>query len=411
MPPPLYAPGQSWHLWAPPAQQQAVANATSKNAPPGLNSLLQDRPPSRGADRHRGFSLQDEEHSVSPPKVARPSWPAESQAYPDYVSPKRRPLVDLIQQDFPRTPSPVLFQQQQAQQQQVQQPPFGLSDPLRAEWNALKPGNRSKEQEDDDFGSHMTASVLTAALDLELKDVPPRAYSTPPVRSVQPGFQSRARNGMPQDDMAPELAYAMRNMGLNDDADYRRPHRDYDDPLAPLPNQNGYASMQGDYGQYANGSNGRGYTNRMSSKGDFTDFLNAHKLEMDMYAAYEFQQLGQVRDRSLLTDPIFDRPMSAQARLGYTPSADRSPRYGQYDPQAYDSRGYRGSPPDKKRMGGVRRENMAPARGPSPGPESGLLRSELLEEFRNNKNKKYELRVCLFQNSQGSHVGYSWKCC
>ena len=63
LPPPLYAPGQSWQLWAPPG----LSSASKSNGPPGLNGGLngfQDilRPPSRGlgVDKPRGFSLEEE---------------------------------------------------------------------------------------------------------------------------------------------------------------------------------------------------------------------------------------------------------------------------------------------------------------------------------------------------------------
>lgn len=103
------------------------------------------------------------------------------------MSPKRKPLVDLIQNDFPRTPSPILFHQ------------FTTPE-KRTDW-------AHEEAYDDDPGSQMAASVLNAALLEDMKEVPPRAYSTPPIRA-----------GLGHDALqagSPELIYGMRHMGID----------------------------------------------------------------------------------------------------------------------------------------------------------------------------------------------------
>jgi hypothetical protein len=114
---------------------------------------------------------------------------------------------------------------------------------------------------------------------------------------------------------------------------------------------------------------------------------------MYMYADYEFQQLG-FGNNAALTNPVFERPMSAQARLGpYDNGASPVPvddRYGGFRSP------YRGSQ-EKQRPGPgqtLRDKNSRSPRPSSPQPDKGReTRSALLEEFRNSKTKNFELTV------------------
>ena len=87
----------------------------------------------------------------------------------DYDSPRRRNLVDIIQEDFPRTPSPA-FSRRQGDE--------ALHSSSRGEF--LNHNLEMSNMEDDP----RMASVLNAALDIrdELSAPLPRAASTPPSR-------------------------------------------------------------------------------------------------------------------------------------------------------------------------------------------------------------------------------------
>ena len=133
---------------------------------------------------------------------------------------------------------------------------------------------------------------------------------------------------------------------------------------------------------------------------------------MDRYANFEFQELGRNSGlgNASLINPVFERPMSAQARLGaYDNSANvisTDGRYGGY--MSYESRdqayrqnaNYRISPQDKKRpvvVGQTLRDKNSRSpgiRSSSPTPDKSFEgRSALLEEFRNSKTKNFELKV------------------
>ena len=102
--------------------------------------------------------------------------PALSNRPSDHIySPKRRPLVDLIQSDFPRTPSPTLYQDK---------------------------NDDYTKQESDYTDSKLVSSLLNSSL---VADVPPRALSTPPVRS-------RLLNG----GVASDVSFKMANLGIQD---------------------------------------------------------------------------------------------------------------------------------------------------------------------------------------------------
>ena len=164
-------------------------------------------------------------------------------------------------------------------------------------------------------------------------------------------------------------------------------------------------------------------------------FLKLIFLELDMYAAYEFQQLGRQGPPSVLrNDPILDRPMSAQARLtSHLPTG----RYGfESFETARDSllnrpavnNGFNNRVPEPKKRVGNHSVHPSLMNGfnahgspnqqkldptslvntvPNPVNNPGEpIRSALLEEFRNNKNKKYELKVHI--NLYNSFLGYSW---
>ena len=145
----------------------------------------------------------------SPPKVGQGS-PWNRNAPPDLLAPspvssinqtrsdpsysvKRKPFVDLIN-GFERSASPPLlsFNRPSHPSSDLQQ--VFKEEILRGDWNDAN----------DDHSTVMAASVLSSALlESEFKDVPPRAYSTPPTRSTLMS-------------PAPDINYALKNLDLRD---------------------------------------------------------------------------------------------------------------------------------------------------------------------------------------------------
>lgn len=213
LPPPLYSPGQSWQVWAPPGLSHTMEGPMNDlqglhNGPPGLgmdflrnaeNDLT--RPLSRNSqEKVRGFSLEDS----SPPKFQGSPW--NKNAQPDLLAPapmssaspsrsdpsysvKRKPFVDLID-NFERSSSPPLLSFNTNPASDLQQ--VFKEEILKGEWNDAN----------DDHSTVMAASVLSSALlESEFRDVPPRAYSTPPTRSTLMS-------------PAPDINYAMKNLEI-----------------------------------------------------------------------------------------------------------------------------------------------------------------------------------------------------
>lgn len=95
-------------------------------------------------------------------------------------SPLRRPLVDLLQQDFPaRAPSPVLFQNAAG----ASSGQHNANDDLEADWARQAELFRSGQQgtKDDSSASAMRGGLLDQPI--------PRAFSTPPTRTHLPNQQ------------------------------------------------------------------------------------------------------------------------------------------------------------------------------------------------------------------------------
>ena len=161
----------------------------------------------------------------------------------------------------------------------------------------------------------------------------------------------------------------------------------------------------------------------------FSQYSNTsrlHQKELDLHATFEFQQLGQQNRHSMMkSDPIFDRPMSAQARLTSSSSAASNQyertryAYDTFDRDSLSNNVHRPPfrTPDMKRSNpplirdpimrrdppfGTSPVNSTTNSGNNPNSSPDPIRSALLEDFRNNKNKKYELRDIL-----GSVVEFS----
>lgn len=117
-----------------------------------------------------------------------PMTSSPSRSDPAY-SVKRKPFVDLID-NFERSSSPPLLSFNANPASELQQ--VFKEEILKGEWNNGK----------NDDHSTLAASVISSALlESEFRDVPPRAYSTPPTRS----------NLMSP---APDLNYALKNLDI-----------------------------------------------------------------------------------------------------------------------------------------------------------------------------------------------------
>ncbi|KAJ3221365.1 mRNA binding protein puf3 [Clydaea vesicula] len=130
LPPPLtYTPGQSWQqqMWAPPSATQSLFN--NDNNPLAQQILNQNQNnkkklKNQGIENYsqsdgNGFNQLNDDTGSRNPELRRPqpTWSNEGSINPigpnRVSSPSRRKhLVDLIQDDFPRTPSPVFAMRQ-----------------------------------------------------------------------------------------------------------------------------------------------------------------------------------------------------------------------------------------------------------------------------------------------------------
>ncbi|TPX66821.1 hypothetical protein SpCBS45565_g04235 [Spizellomyces sp. 'palustris'] len=514
LPPPIYAPGQSWQVWAPPGVSGKNKGPEGMTQAPGKNlekfrgfgmddDFLSDHPLDESLEPE-GLSTKDVDDyrsrnkaplpdaraaaadaRLSDPRLADPRMadprmvdprmgdprlldprfgdprlgdprvsPASAWSNGDLPSPmsmrgvdlasspsKRRNLVDLIQEDFPRTPSPVFATRQRMgldESGEKHELNDVLRDQMRAELEA------QLDHSNDDERSRM-AAVLSAAMDTrdELATAPPqRSASTPPSNV----HYNQLRNAMLQnyeDEIPPELLLSMRNVNLGESSQQRvgnKPpkiatgfDRLYSDMSAPR----SAGAYLGGSAPLANSLMG-GYPG--TSRGREAEMLAALELQQRAAAARSPMFEEELRTGAALglNHPSFDHRRSYPAGipddLALAYASRRAAANQLYEPSMLQAlanlnggmpvnmpmnigRGG-GSLSEKKlrllaqqqlllREQMLRREYFQQLNGfppgrrpihsdlPSPGgltdPGHGM-RSALLEEFRNNKNKKYELR-------------------
>jgi len=200
LPPPLYTPGQSGQLWNGFGKSLDVAEKPLERfkgfaGNDLLNSSLDQplEPEGKRTDDFERDSGTGSEYSPNT-KMGRLSSVADLKAprpqkghfvVDDDNSPKKRNLVDIIQDDFPRTPSPVYAMRQR--QENLEKAArtfdeFGMIDGRPQDTNEVR---------DDD---HHVRSILNVALEGHSKDdsrlpfnraklsPPPRSSSTPPTQ-------------------------------------------------------------------------------------------------------------------------------------------------------------------------------------------------------------------------------------
>ncbi|KAI9596568.1 hypothetical protein BDF19DRAFT_17981 [Syncephalis fuscata] len=113
LPPPLYAPGQSWQMWSGPGLAAALANNSSNGAAPVPKDLREAFSRFK-AQRDEAAGGRDDGRSGAGTPRGGPWAQGDGRPFAatDALPPnRRRNLVDMIQDDFPRTPSPVFAQQ------------------------------------------------------------------------------------------------------------------------------------------------------------------------------------------------------------------------------------------------------------------------------------------------------------
>ncbi|KAI8916962.1 armadillo-type protein [Powellomyces hirtus] len=523
LPPPLYAPGQSWQVWAPPGLNtknkgpESAGPASAKNLekfrgfgmdddfmnnhrldeslePEGRSTrdgdayiarnkgaMADPRTEQMMADpRMGGDARMNDPRIASDPRMIDPrmndgrmgdprmaaAWNSELAGSP---SKQRRNLVELIQEDFPRTPSPVYASRQRMglgdEPGEKQELNDVLRDQMRAEIEA------QLDHSNDEERSRM-AAVLSAALDTrdEMANAPPqRSASTPPSNAHYNQLRQALLQNYGDEDIPPELLMTMRNMSLgaggggephqHPQQQHQHQQRHQAQPrMGPKPPKisTGLDRLYNDMvvprsaGAYLGGSappmpnSLLGGYGASSSRGREAEMLAA--LEMQHRSARSPLYDDELRAAAALglNAGQFDRrgfPSGVNDDLALAYASRRAAAANQiYDPAMLQalaslnggmpsmnmSMGMgRGGPMSEKKLrmlaqqqlvmreqmlrreyiqqlnggypqsaGGPNRRNMH-AELPSPGalsdPGHGM-RSALLEEFRNNKNKKYELR-------------------
>ncbi|KAJ3005157.1 mRNA binding protein puf3 [Thoreauomyces humboldtii] len=276
LPPPIYTtPGQSWQVWAPPPGLHKGADSPGPSSAKNLEKfrgfgieddfvgnhrldeslepesrstrdgerdayLRSNRGPmsadprsttDRGLDSRMDPRMMDPRHGgassasgADPRMAAATAWSNNNPELTGSPSKQRRNLVDLIQDDFPRTPSPVYASRQRmglggggGEEGEKQE----LNDVLRDQIEA------QLDYSNDDERSRM-AAVLNAALDSrdELANAPPqRSASTPPSNAHYNQLRQALLQNYGDEDIPPELLMTMRNMSLGAGAEPHHPQQ------------------------------------------------------------------------------------------------------------------------------------------------------------------------------------------
>ncbi|KAJ3098174.1 Pumilio 1 [Phlyctochytrium planicorne] len=405
--------------------------------------LMEGRP---GSDpRINSGDLRHSETLSDPRLPGNIGWRQDHILHPDPQSLRRKNLEGM-RDDFPRTPSPGFVMKHRLLADEERH--IALRDQMRAELEA------QLDQADDEERSRI-AAVLSAALDPrdELSgSVPVRSASTPPSMHFNYRLAERLVNGERNSEnlfsnqhMLPDLSMHLRNINISEEEyEYSR--------LAGL--QNPTATRVGKDGErfYADGTRGNqaGYPGQVGFQSGYTSpkptRAPGDSYPLDFYAwdrstpplagsalgsggrAYAGQNYpegfagGETGGTPIkrVTSPFYGMQQS-----GSYPSSSQMGALNRQDARQRDQRGPDSRDPlDKKmrilqqqqtlmREQLLRREylqslNSFPSQaGQSPAPslrrtaEAGTaqvndpghgMRSAILEEFRNNKNKKYELR-------------------
>ncbi|KAJ1569158.1 Pumilio 2, partial [Nowakowskiella sp. JEL0078] len=368
------------------------------------------------------------------PSVQRGQSPNSFLSLGDTQSPNRRRLVELIQDDFPRTPSPVFSLQRRFEEGN------GHGEQIRAEFEA------QLDNPNEDERTRM-AAVLSAALDSR-EDLPNAQNSTvPPQRSAStppsyPHFSSmRIPIGADAAGLTPDIILAMRNMNLQADEDL--------EAIARLAKQQTLSPGQAERildayaaSQYERDATTRLLAAEIAANNFSRNSLGLHNQQQQQfetrskspgptgYSNYPDAYLELAAAAKRLSNPYYNNTNAALLNMGGINNYQAAALLGMVGPgrsvsAAPTTMGAAASLAAEKKMRMLQQQqllmrdqimqrnyipgnNIQPSistgvsssgrrsahlDGPtSPGSEGQGMRSPLLEEFRNNKNKKYELR-------------------
>ncbi|KAI8610512.1 armadillo-type protein [Chytriomyces sp. MP71] len=488
IPPPHYAPGQSW-LWSPPGSKQqnqtkmpapleklhsfgAATNGEFENYEDGGHGFEnggpsqfepRQQPPQRyEASANRNSDLFDIGLNLSEGRTnsgglwGMPNRPA---SVIDAIDARRKAQQIPGHEDFiTRTPSPGFsLRNQQAQQQQMVQSEVDGPQYQRSVYQS----SRSKLLFDDEtLPTDLPVSRVAALLSEAREDhihaqggLPTRSASTPPVQ-LSHAYYAQTLNGLGGEYSSPtatsgrastgqqELLMQMRGLSFADD-EYGafgvaggagpRPHS-----AAALRNQNGQPLhleqlYQGAHRQGLGGGSAGGFTQQQPTrsfspkpmKSGMDNFPSQHKELWD----------GQGLHGGVISAPL--RPHSAgynlehftqqsemvKRNVGYSNGMGIQPQrrmldnrhdyqlqqhqvqhlqtkkmytgqqqYPQITSQQHQQLLLRDQAMRREFLGGSGMHGSSGKRSPGEHSDSATIRSPLLEEFRNNKNRKFELR-------------------
>ncbi|KAJ3113605.1 Pumilio 2, partial [Nowakowskiella sp. JEL0407] len=462
LPPPIFAPGQSWQLWAPPNNLKKPDNFVSSASQDKAKDKFTTTSASGFNDQSSYVGqMESPELDESPSKYNLP-WntqalrgqspsflPAESQ---------RRRLVELIQDDFPRTPSPVFSLQRRSDDLQKSQDSSSHHQQMRAELEAQLDNPNEDER-------NRMAAVLSAALDSK-EDLPSAAMgnngagSTNGTTSLQqrpastppsyPHFSSNRQLLGDYGHLPPDFLQALQNVNLQSDEEF--------DALAQIAKQQKLSSTQLEqlyldaYLYQMEKNNRPAYTTDPSSSNS-RNTLGLNHTTQQQQSAFDRNkpmsgfpdQFDPTRSRRLpqqQQQPFFfnsNMPLNMQYHpqnintiLSNIPTPSRSdPPLSQPGPSTekklrmlnqqlmmrdqmllrreYGISGNVSPVQVNTTMNGGRRSVLEDVTSPTTVSDSGhVMRSQMLEDFRANKNKKHDLRVqditgCIVEFSGDQH--------
>ncbi|KAJ1558499.1 mRNA binding protein puf3, partial [Nowakowskiella sp. JEL0078] len=453
LPPPIYAPGQSGQVWAPPQilnnlnkyafgsptipERQLLEKYDFRNSEEVSNtegvqqSLEQDTLVLKNDSDYTNVTWNTTD--LISPAVQRGQSPNSFISLGDTQSPNRRRLVELIQDDFPRTQSPAFSLQRRFEEGN------GHGEQIRAEFEAQLDNPNEDER-------NRMAAVLSAALDSR-EDLPSAQNSTvPPQRSAStppsyPHFSSmRIPIGTDTAGLTPDIILAMRNMNLQADEDL--------EAIARLAKQQKLSSGQAEriLDAYAASQYERDTTTRLLAAEIAANNFSRNSLGLHSQQQFEarskspgptgysnysdaYLDLAAAAAAKRIGTPYYNNTNTALLNMSGINNFQAAALMGMVGPgrsasAAPTTLGAAASLATEKKMrmlqqqqilmrDQVMQRNYIPGSnmpsistgvssagrrsahldGPtSPVSEGHGMRSPLLEEFRNNKNKKYELR-------------------
>ncbi|KAJ3126390.1 mRNA binding protein puf3 [Nowakowskiella sp. JEL0407] len=435
LPPPLYAPGQSWQLWSAP-KKSTFGSFHPFNESSSVDSLGY----SLGGD-YKSFDTNHElsskfnngwSNDISSSSIQQRQSPQFVPSMGDTQSPSRRRIVDLTQDSFQlsRTPSPVYHQYSNEQQ-------------LRAELE-------SQSDETNEEERNRISAVLSAALDsrddgINLTNSGPlqRSASTPPSYPHYSSMRTPIGGISDYGQLPPDFLLALRKMNLQSEeendslAQFAKQHK-----LSPAQMERLYAESVlqmeprpytpelGNTSLFNSNRNNLGYSANTQYELGSKSPLNGYNdgFNMDLSSSTQFNRINQMYGtantllgsnnlnnltsqyqlaslmanggRSASAAPVSASAAAAAAMAASNLNAEKRLRLLQHQQLLMREQllrrefmnGVSGLSLPGQNASGRRSTHVDIPTSPGALSDSSHgMRSQLLEEFRNNKNKKYEL--------------------